>query len=144
MRFPGTDKTKVLFSCIPGSRGSLTMKRRIISLLLAAVLPLALILPAAAEAVADLGAMACILRMAARTPGFDYDLFFRTYAKVHCVKYVENHLENMFRHEEHPMDHLRVNMVVSQFPEFRGTYHIQPGDGMYVAPADSIGVWGMN
>ena len=42
------------------------------------------------------------------------------------------------------MDHLRVNMVVSQFPEFRETYHIQPGDGMYVATADCIGVWGMN
>ena len=95
------------------------------------------------EAVADLGAMACILRIAAKTPGFDYDAFFRSYAKTWCIKYIETFMENFFRIDEHPMDHLRVNVVLAQFPEFQETYGIQPGDGMYVAAEDRIAIWGV-
>lgn len=41
------------------------------------------------------------------------------------------------------MDHLGVNVLLAQFPEFQETYGIQPGDSMYVAPEDRIGIWGM-
>lgn len=44
---------------------------------------------------------------------------------------------------EHPLEHLRVNVVAAQFPEFQETYGIQPGDGMYVASEDRIAIWGM-
>lgn len=87
--------------------------------------------------------MACVLRIAAKTPDFDYDTFFRTYSKLYCMKYSEAFLENGSRYDEHPMAHMRVNVVVSQFPEFLDTYGIQPGDGMYVAPENRIAIWGM-
>ena len=87
--------------------------------------------------------MACILRIAAKIPDFDYDAFFRSYAKTWCIKYIETFMENFFRIDEHPMDHLRVNVVLAQFPQFQETYGIQPGDGMYVADEDRIAIWGM-
>ena len=96
------------------------------------------------EAVADLGAMACMLRMAAKIPGFDYDAFFRAFVKPFCIKSPESTVEDAAWRDEHPLFHLRVNVVAAQFPEFQETYGVQPGDGMYVAPEDRIAIWGMN
>ena len=45
--------------------------------------------------------------------------------------------------DDHPLCHLRVNVVAAQFPEFQETYGIRPGDGMYVAPEDRIVIWRM-
>jgi putative endopeptidase len=96
-----------------------------------------------AEAIADLGSMACIMRIAEKMENFDYDEFFRAYAELRRRKLTENAFENGFRTNLHPMDHLRVNVLLAQFPEFQETYDIQPGDGMYVAREDRIGIWGM-
>ena len=94
------------------------------------------------EATADLGAMACILRIAKKTEGFNYDAFFRSYAQLRRCKMTEIALEG-YHHNPHPMEHMRVNVLVAQFPEFQETYDIQPGDGMYVASEDRIAIWGM-
>ena len=59
------------------------------------------------------------------------------------MKYIETFMENFFRIDEHPMDHLRVNVVLAQFSEFQETYGIQHGDGMYVADEDRIAIWGV-
>ena len=95
------------------------------------------------EAVADLGAMACMLRIAAKTAGFDYDAFFRAFVKPFCIKSPENKVEEDAWRDDHPLCHLRVNVVAAQFPEFQETFGIRPGDGMYVAPEDRIAIWGM-
>ena len=71
------------------------------------------------EAVADLGAMACMLRMAAKISGFDYDAFFRAFVKPFCMKSPENTVEDAACMDEHPLFHLRVNVVAAQFPEFQ-------------------------
>ncbi|MBR4474242.1 MAG: M13 family metallopeptidase [Oscillospiraceae bacterium] len=97
------------------------------------------------EAIADLGGMACLLRIAEKTEDFDYDAFFTAYAKHWRCKFTEVGMENSYRNNNHhPLNHLRVNVVLAQFPKFQETYGIQPGDGMYVAPEDRIGIWGMN
>ena len=95
------------------------------------------------EIIADMSGMACILRMAEKTEGFDFDRIFRAFAAQRRRKMTEASLEK-YRIDPHPMDHLRVNMAFAQFPKFQETYHIQPGDGMYVAPGDRIAIWGMN
>ena len=41
----------------------------------------------------------------------------------------------------HPLDYLRINTVVQQFPQFLETYGITEGDGMYLAPENSVQVW---
>ena len=53
----------------------------------------------------------CMLKMADKVDGFDYDKFFR------------------------------ANVSVSQYDEFIETYGIKEGDGMYVATDDRIAVW---
>ena len=95
------------------------------------------------EVAADMGGMACMLRIAKTIDGFDYDKFFRAYAELDAVGYLENVMENIYKYDPHPPYYLRVNMTLPQFDEFQRLYDIQPGDGMYVAPADRIAIWGM-
>ena len=92
------------------------------------------------EAIADMGGMKSALTVAKSIPDFDYDLFFRSYAKLwrtHNTYMVEL----MSVSDEHPLGMLRTNVTVSQFDEFQKTYDIQPGDGMYVAAENRILVW---
>lgn len=92
------------------------------------------------EAIADMGGMKSALIAAKSIPDFDYDLFFRSYARLwrtHCT-----YLTEAFNSGDvHPLAFLRTNVTVSQFEEFQKTYDIQPGDGMYVAPENRIMVW---
>ena len=92
------------------------------------------------EAIADMGGMKSALIVAKSIPDFDYDLFFRSYAKLWRTHdtYMS---ELMAANDEHPLSVLRTNVTVSQFDEFQNTYDIQPGDGMYVAPENRILVW---
>ena len=92
------------------------------------------------EAIADMGAVKCMLNIAKAKPDFDYDLFFRTYAKFwRCQN--ELAVEKALVDDEHPLGFLRTNVTLAQFEEFQKTYDIQPGDGMYVAPENRINVW---
>lgn len=104
------------------------------------------------EAIADLGAMKCTLGIAQGTYGvplagsgadgnFDYDKFFRAYATVwRGIR--SSQTEYLYaRNDTHPLYYLRVNVTLQQFDLFQSTYGIQPGDGMYLAPAERLGVW---
>lgn len=93
------------------------------------------------EAIADLGGAACILRMAEEIEGFDYDKYFRSYAKVWANLTTPQIASYYALYDTHPADYLRINVVVSQFDEFQQTYGITEGDGMYVKPEDRITVW---
>lgn len=96
------------------------------------------ILPA--EACADMAGVKCILRIAAQTEAFDYDLFFRTYAKLWLSK-VDDSLVDQLIMDSHPMEYLRTNCTLQQFDEFLDFYGITEGDGMYPAPSDRIAIW---
>ncbi len=92
------------------------------------------------EACADMGALRCILRIAAEKPDFDYDAFFRAYADRYACK--EKLEMALFRLEdEHPMNYLRVNATLQQFDEFLNCYGITEGDHMYLAPEDRVAIW---
>ena len=80
------------------------------------------------------------LNIAKAKPDFDYDLFFRTYAKFwRCQN--ELAVEKALVDDVHPLGFLRTNVTLAQFEEFQKTFDIQPGDGMYVAPEKRINVW---
>ncbi len=92
------------------------------------------------EACADLAGMKVILRIAAGKEGFDYDAFFRAYADNYLtVMAPEVALQNMA--DIHPLNYLRVNVVLQHFDEFLNLYGIQEGDGMYLAPEDRVNIW---
>ena len=92
------------------------------------------------EAAADIGGITIALKMAETKDDFDYDKFFRAFAEVWktqtCLVNEQGDIYN-----EHPLRHLRVNTVVSQFDEFQSTYGIKEGDLMYVSPEERINIW---
>lgn len=93
------------------------------------------------EAIADMGGVKCVLDIAAGIPGFDYDKFFRSYAKLWRTCWELEVEKHYAKEDEHPLHFLRTNVTVMQFDEFNQTYDIQPGDGMYMEPAQRISVW---
>ncbi len=93
-----------------------------------------------AEATADMGGVKVALRLAKKVQNFDYDKFFKTYARIFALSYSRNQLD-YYMNDSHPFPYLRINVTLSQFEEFHQTYNIKKGDGMYTAPKDRILVW---
>lgn len=94
-----------------------------------------------AEATADMGGLRVTLRLASKIPDFDYDLYFRSYAKLWRTNVTLETEKNNFAGDVHPLNFYRINVGVQQFDEFYETYDVQPGDGMYLAPGERIKVW---
>ena len=94
-----------------------------------------------AEAIADMGGMKCILKMAEKIEGFDYDRFFRANAVMWARIDTLTKARNMLGSDVHPFNYLRVNSTLQQFDKFLETYDIKEGDGMYLAPEERIAVW---
>ena len=93
------------------------------------------------EAIADLVAIKILLRVAAQGQGFDYDRFFRNYAKTWRTITTAQSEFYTLQQDTHPLPYLRVNAVVQQFREFYDTYGVKRGDGMYLAPERRLEVW---
>lgn len=93
------------------------------------------------EAIADLVAIKILLRIAAKEQGFDYDRFFRNYAKTWRTITTAQSEFYTLQQDTHPLPYLRVNAVVQQFREFYDTYGVKRGDGMYLAPERRLEVW---
>ena len=92
------------------------------------------------EACADMGGIKCMLRMAAKKDGFDYDRFFRSYADMWMEKGTLP-MAYVYFNDEHPMSYLRVNCSLQQFDQFLDLYGIKEGDRMYLAPEDRVNIW---
>ena len=93
------------------------------------------------EAIADLVAIKILLRIAAKEKDFDYDRFFRSFAKTwRTITTVQSEYYTLSQ-DTHPLPYLRVNAVVQQFQEFYDTYGVKKGDGMYLAPEKRLEVW---
>ena len=93
------------------------------------------------EAIADITGMDCMLRLAKHQDNFDYDKFFRQYAKVWKIVASREFEYLLLTQDVHPLNYLRVNVTVQQFDEFYDTYHVQKGDKMYLAPEDRLTIW---
>ena len=93
------------------------------------------------EAIADMSGMKCVLTIVSHIPDFDYDAFFRQYAKVWRTKMRQSAMMVTVATDAHPLGCLRTNVTVQQFEAFYETYQVKPGDGMYLAPEDRIAVW---
>lgn len=92
------------------------------------------------EAIADMGGLGVILRLAKKVNNFDYDKFFRSYASLWKEELGSWEYENMLR-DSHPFAYLRVNVTVAQFEEFYQTYKITSSDRMFISKSDRIAIW---
>lgn len=94
-----------------------------------------------AEAIADMAGVKVVLDMVRGEPDFDYDKFFRQYARVwKSVTSPEAEYDKMLK-DQHPLNYLRTNVTLQQYDEFFRTYDIKSGDGMYLEPDERIAVW---
>lgn len=93
------------------------------------------------EATADMGGMRVTLKIAEGIPNFDYDKYFRSFARFFATRSSQEEEEERFDSDPHPLAFYRVNVACAQFDEFYKTYNVQPGDGMYIDEEKRIAVW---
>ncbi|MBQ6737939.1 MAG: M13 family metallopeptidase [Synergistaceae bacterium] len=93
------------------------------------------------ETIADMAGIKSMLGIAKSRKDFDYDKFFRRYAKVWRLIQTKETLDRVLKVDVHALPFLRVNAVIQQFEEFYETYGIKSGDQMYLAPEKRVSVW---
>lgn len=93
------------------------------------------------ENIADLGAMNCLMDIAATQPDFDYKAFFEKMARMFVDTDSREWLAYLTVTDSHSFGGVRINRLLSSCDAFYDTYDVQPGDGMYVAPEDRVGIW---
>ena len=93
------------------------------------------------EATADMGGMKAVLELASRMENFDYDTFFRQYARVWSSQVSYDTERYLFESDVHPLDYLRINVTLAQYDAFTETYDIQEGDGMFIPEGKRVKVW---
>ena len=95
------------------------------------------------EALADLLGMRIVLRIAEKTEGFDYDLFFRSLAgKFYQTFATREAAYSLYESDTHPAPFIRLNYISPQFGAFYLTYpSVQEGTPMLIAPENRELIW---
>ncbi|MBR1487122.1 MAG: M13 family metallopeptidase [Synergistaceae bacterium] len=93
------------------------------------------------ETIADMAGVKAMLGIAAKDKNFDYDKFFRAYARVWANVMTRERLDYRLKVDVHALPYIRVNAIVQQYDEFYKTYGIKSGDAMYLAPEKRVAVW---
>ena len=81
-----------------------------------------------------------MLRLASKKEDFDYDEFFRSFARLWASKGSLN-FAYFYLTNEHPIPYLRVNVSLQQYDEFLDFNDIKEGDGMYLSPESRVTIW---
>ncbi len=93
------------------------------------------------ETIADMAGIKAMLGIAEDIDGFNYDKFFRQYAKIWKLVQTRELNDLRVKTDVHALPYIRVNAIIQQYEEFFGTYNIRKGDGMYLAPDERVAVW---
>jgi putative endopeptidase len=94
------------------------------------------------ENIADLGAMACISRIAGGTSAHpDYRAMFTNLARCWVDSTYRDYAVLLSQMDVHSSQKVRANRVLQNSAAFQKIYDIQPGDGMYLAPEDMVNIW---
>lgn len=93
------------------------------------------------EIVADLGGMACMTQIGHSLPDFDFAQMYRAFARDWRMIESPEMAQYLLINDVHAPAHLRTNGTVQQLDEFYAAFDINPGDGMYLPPAERLAVW---
>ena len=94
-----------------------------------------------AEATADMGGIKVTLSMAEKIPDFDFDAYFRAYARLWRTQNSLEEEQYLMNADSHPLSYLRINVGLQQFEKFYEVYDIKENDGMYLSEEMRIAVW---
>ena len=95
------------------------------------------------EIIADMGGVSVMLKLASKKANFNYKKFFEAYSASQASVFSNDAIENLYYQSKdtHPMNYLRVNAVLNQFPKFHDVYGVKEGDPMYVKETDRLPIW---
>lgn len=92
------------------------------------------------ENIADLGAVACITKLA-NEKNLDQKLMYKSFAAVWAGTATREFYEYLSRNDVHSNGKLRVNRTLMNFPEFYEAFQIEAGDGMYLPTEERVIIW---
>ncbi len=93
------------------------------------------------ETIADMAGVKAMLGIAEGMKDFDYDKFFRQYARIWKMIQTREMSDMRIKTDVHALPYIRVNAIVQQYEEFFRTYGIKDGDNMYLSPENRVAVW---
>lgn len=93
------------------------------------------------EIVADIGGITFGIDYGNKIENFDFDLYFKQFAKIWRSVGSYEAIKNQAQFNEHPINFIRVNATIQQVQTFYNTYNIKEGDGMYLAPEKRVKIW---
>ena len=93
------------------------------------------------ESIADMAGVKAMLGIADGREGFDYDKFFRAYARIWKLIQTRERNDAVLKTDVHALPYLRVNAVLQQYGKFHEHYKLKKGDGMYLPPDERVAVW---
>ena len=93
------------------------------------------------ECIADMAGIKAMLGIAEGRKNFDYDKFFRAFAR--CWKNIQTRerTDMLLKVDVHALAYIRVNATLQQYGKFHEFYKLKKGDGMYLAPEERVAVW---
>lgn len=92
------------------------------------------------ENIADLGAMQCLSAIIGENNTDGIRQCYTNLALCFRTKARDNYYRRMLADVHSPIP-VRVDGLLSSMDAFYTAYDVQPGDGMYVAPEDRVGIW---
>lgn len=93
------------------------------------------------ENIADLGALACITQAEGREEAPDYAALYRSAARTWAFTGSREIRAYLAQMDVHAPDKLRGSRALQSCDAFYTAFGIQPGDGMWLDPADRVRVW---
>ncbi len=93
------------------------------------------------ETIADMAGIKAMLGIAEGREGFDYDKFFRSYAKSWKLVQTRELNDMRVKTDVHALPYIRVNAIIQQYREYYSTYGVKKGDNMFLSPEDRVAVW---
>ena len=93
------------------------------------------------EVIADMAGIKAMLGIAEGHANFDYDKFFRSFARIWRTIHTRERNDMLVKVDVHALAYLRVNATLQQYGKFYECYGIQNGDGMYLPPEERVAVW---
>lgn len=91
------------------------------------------------ETIADMAGIKAMLGIAEGREMFDYDKFFRSYARIWKNIHTQERNDMLLKIDVHALAYIRVNAIIQQYRMFYETYGVRPGNKMYLE--DSVAVW---
>ncbi|RXI79098.1 M13 family metallopeptidase [Levilactobacillus suantsaii] len=93
------------------------------------------------ENIADAGGLSCALEAAKSADDVDLRAFFINWANVWRMKATTEYMQLLLSIDVHAPAKLRADVQVKNLDDFYTTFNVQPGDGMYLKPADRVKIW---